>query len=284
MKILSTSLFLLGLSVLTGCTANVPTELDETTGQAEGAFITDNALTDNALTDNALTDNALTDNALTDNALTDNALTDNALEAISDPNAQGALNRELLQYIVACAFKPTQAFDFTWTDNADLVHDEHYVGQLGLAPQWNSGPLNVKGQHMVSACLAAKTNYYGVHVTISVRSGEAPLRLSSHSDELDDYDRVEGAFWGNLWAPQPYLNACYNSANVDNSRAASRDCATGHLNADGTIEECGIINVVGSCANVCKKYNASRGHYSDCRKQPGVSTKRTDLVITTALP
>jgi len=281
MKSLSATLILVGLSSMLGCTAELPSE--DATADAEGAFITDNALTDNALTDNALTDNALTDNALTDNALTDNALTDNALAAIQDPGAQGDLNRELLKYIVACAFKPQQSFDFSWTDEGNVVHNEHYVGQLGIAPQWATGSLGVEGQHMVTSCLAAKTNFYGVHVTISVRSSEKPLRLQPGSSELTAYSKVEGAFWGNLWAPQPYINACYNSANVNNSRAHKRDCAAGHLEQNGSVSECGIIDILGSCSSVCKSYNSQRGYYEDCRLKPG-SNKRTDLVITTALP
>ena len=59
--------------------------------------------------------------------------------------------------------------------------------------------------------------------------------------ELVDYPDVEGAFWGNLFAAQPYINACYNSATVDNSRAYQRDCAAGHLISGSQIVECGVI-------------------------------------------
>ena len=274
----------ISLSTMVGCGAEPPKNDTHAVDSQESAFITDNSLTDNSLTDNSLTDNSLTDNSLTDNSLTDNSLTDNALAAIQDPSGQGALNRELLRYIVACALKPDQSFDFSWTDTADAVHDEHYVGQLGLAPEWATGPLDKEGQEWVTACLGAKVNYYGVHVTISVRSGEQPLKLHPFSDELDDFPHIEGAFWGNLWAPQPYMNACYKPSNVNNSRAQQRDCASGHLLPDGTVEECGIINVVGPCSSVCKKFSWSRQYFEDCTQRPGQSYKRTDHVITTALP
>lgn len=283
MRFANAMMSLVSFAVMAGCTVESLPE-EEFVETLDEALITENALTSNALTSNALTSNALTSNALTSNALTSNALTSNALAAIQAPNEQGALNREIMRYIVACAFKSTQSFDFTWKDKNNVPHAEHYVGQLGLAPQWRTGKINLNGQRMVTACLAAKTNYYGKHVTLSVRSGESPLRLHHHDDELDEFSKVEGAFWGNLWAPKPYINACYNSKNVDNSRDHARDCAVGHELSDGTIEECGIINIVGSCSSVCKKYNSSRGYYEDCRDQPGVSFKRTDLVITTALP
>lgn len=285
MRISKSLLVLVGLSGLVGCTVESPID-DESVGKTEDAIIVLNAMTLNAITLNAITLNALINpsNAMTANAMTANALTANALSAIQDPTVQGDLTREFLQYLVGCSFTPTQSFDFTWTDANAVPHAEHYIGEIGLAPQWRTGPLGKDGEHMVSACLAARVNYYGVHVTISIRSGEKPLRLHPHDDELDDFSKVEGAFWGNLWAPQPYINACFNSANVNNSRARSRDCAAGHLNSDGTIGECGLIDIVGTCASACKKFSKSRGYYEDCREQPGVNNKRTDLVITTALP
>lgn len=282
MKLSNVWMFFVSSMAMTGCIAeSIPDEMP--VDATQDALVTDNALTQNAITQNALTQNALTQNALTQNALTQNALTQNALSAIQDPNEQGDLNRELLKYIVACAFKSQQSFDFSWTDEANVVHAEHFEGQLGLAPEWATGAMREDGKYLVTSCLAAKTNYYGVHVTISVRSGEKPLRLPSGSPELTSYNKVEGAFWGNLWAPQPYINACYNSANVNNSRAHQRDCAAGHLEQNGSVSECGIIDILGSCSSVCKSYNSQRGYYEDCRLKPG-SNKRTDLVITTALP
>jgi len=281
MKLSSAWMLLVSSMAMVGCMAESLPE--DPVGTTDDALVTNNALTQNAITQNALTQNALTQNALTQNALTQNALTQNALSAIEDPSAQGALNRELLQYIVACAFKPSQSFDFTWTDDDGASHAEHLVGQLGLAPKWATGAIGPDGQRMVSACLGAKVNFYGVHVTISVRSGEKPLRLLPFDTELDDYPYVEGAFWGNIWAPTPYLNACYVPTNRDNSRDHLRECASGHVNADGTIAECGIIDIRGSCSSVCKKFDASRGYYEDCLEKPG-SNARTDRVITTALP
>jgi hypothetical protein len=281
MKLTNTLVSLLSLILMAGCTESLP---EEELGAAEDSLTTDNALTQNALTQNALTQNALTQNALTQNALTQNALTQNALNAIKAPTAQGDLNRQFLRYAVACAFKPSQSFDFTWTDSDGVVQQESYAGQLGIAPHWKHGKLGKKGEQMVSACLAAKVNYYGVPVTISVRSGESPLKLHPWDDELVDFPNIEGAFWGNLWDEDgPYINSCYVPANVANSRAQLRDCAAGHVKPNGTIEECGIINIIGACKDVCKDFSYSRQHYGKCREKLN-SNKFTKYVITTALP
>jgi hypothetical protein len=281
MKLLAACMSLVSLSLLTGCTGNVDDEFVE---EAQGALIDTNALDTNALDTNALDTNALDTNALDTNALDTNALDTNSLAAIQDPSATGTDSRRLMRYLVTCALKPTDRFEFTWTDSADVVHNESYQGYLGLAPEWATGALSNKGKRLVSACLAAHVNYYSVPVVISLRSGDAPLRLHPHDPELNAYADIEGAFWGNLWGPGRKIYACYNGSNINNSRAHMRDCAAGHLNSDGSISECGIIEIVGECKSVCKKYSHSRGYYERCLTNPGSGNARTDLVITTALP
>jgi len=265
--------------VATGCTQVEPSEDQEDLGNSISAVVINNGIINNGIVNNGIVNNGIVNNGIVNNGL---SLPNRA--AIEAPTAEGDAARLFMQYAIACAFKPSQAFDFSWTDADGVVHAEHYAGQLGLAPHWATKALGMDGQHLVSACMAAHVNYNGVHVTVSIRSGEHPLRLHSNDPELDDFPNIEGAFWGNIFSSNPYINACYQKNNVDNSRALGRDCAAGHLLSDGTVEECGIINIVGECKNVCKKYSASRGYYEDCRQQPGVSNKRTDLVLTTALP
>jgi hypothetical protein len=284
MRFTTASILFVTLAVATGCTQVTPFEEQESVGEVSGAFEFENGLSNNGLSNNGLSNNGLSNNGLSNNGLSNNGLSSDNLAAIQDPTGTGTSARLFIRYVVACAFTPAQAFAFSWTDTDGIVHAEQYLGELGLAPNWATQALNLEGQRMVSACMATHVNYYGVHVTISARSGEEPLRLSSHDPELNAYPKVEGAFWGNLWAPTPYINACYVGTNVANSRAQFRDCAAGHLNSDGTVAQCGIINIVGSCASVCKKFSKSRGYYEDCRERPGVNNKRTDLVITTALP
>jgi len=289
MKVLKTWMPLVSLAIMTGCADPTSMEEEEEWASDSAAVISTNALGTNALGTNALGNNALGSNALGSNALGSNALGSNALgsnglAAVTDPSSVGTLARSFVHYLVACAYRSSQSFQLSWTDSDGVVHDEVYRGEFGLAPEWMYSPIETEGKRMVSACMAAHVNYYGTHVTISVRSGEEPLRLDPHDGELDDFSKIEGAFWGDLWSSNPYINACYNSANRNNSRAQHRDCAAGHLNPDGTINECGIINIVGDCSSVCKEYNRWRGFYEDCRDQPGVNNKRTDYVITTALP
>jgi hypothetical protein len=277
------SLVVLSLALFTGCSSGT-LDNEEFIGETQDALEMVNSLTVNSMTTNSLTTNSLTTNSLTTNSLTTNSLTTNALEAIQDPSATGEASRSVLRYMVACAFRPSQSFDFTWIDDAGVEREEHYVGELGLAPSWSSGPLDIRGQRMISACLAAHVNFYGVHVTLSARSGRGVLWLHPQDPELDEYAHVEGAFWGNIFGEDPYLNSCYKTSNVAYSRGLFRDCATGHVRPDGTTEDCGIINVAGPCEQVCRGYSPASGYYGRCTDRPGVGHMRTDLVITTALP
>jgi hypothetical protein len=238
----------------------------------------------NALNLNALNLNALNLNALNLNALNLNGLSQANLAAIQNPGTTGHLARMALRYMVSCAFSGSQSFSFNWTDSSGTIHNEVYPGLLGIAPAWATGTLNLEQQRMVSACLAARVNYYEVPVVISARSVREPLKTLSNDQELVDYPDVEGAFWGNLFASSPFINACYNNATVSNSRAWQRDCAVGHLGGGSEIQECGMIHIVGSCSSVCQSLNGAGQYYPSCIERPGVSTSTTKEVITTALP
>jgi hypothetical protein len=251
------------LAALTGCAAEVGDE--EQVGVAQEAALSYNALSYNALSYNALSYNALSYNALSYNALSYNALSYNALASIQDPSSVGTLSRQLLSYTVGCALNASQSFTFSWTDANGVPQDETYAGQLGLAPQWASAPLTSRtSQQLVSACLAARTNYFGVTVPISVRGLVDVLLDNTTSTELSAYPYVEGAFWGNLFAPTPSLNSCYNPRNVSHSRADQRDCATGHPDADGQLDACGIIQLTGSCDDQCDWFDPWNQLYVGC--------------------
>jgi hypothetical protein len=242
-------------------------------------------IADNALAPNALAPNALAPNALAPNALAPNALAQNALSAIQAATLEGDAARALVKYTVSCALDSSKSFKFSWKDSKGKTRDESYPGLLALAPEWATGPLTSDDhKRMVSACLAARVNYYGVNVVISARSLTEPLKTLCGSPELVSYPHVEGAFWGNLFTATPYLNACYNSATVSISRQAKRECAVGHLNG-GTTEPCGMIALRGPCSTWCQSLHGAGQYYPSCVDQPGVpNSPTTKAVITTALP
>jgi hypothetical protein len=268
---------------ITGCAAS---PADEVLGEAEEPAIAANAIAANALAPNAIAANAIAANAIAANALTAGALSPSSLSALQDPGTAGDLSRMFVRYAVGCAFDPTQSFSFSWTDSAGTVHNEQYWGILAIAPYWATGPLDDTGQRLVSACLAARTNYLGVSVLISMRSDSGVLD-DSPASEINAYPYLEGAFWGNIFTTTPSLYACVVPADAAHSEAAQRYCATGYPDpTTGAIQSCGIITLAGSCNTLCNKFDASSHAYTGCVQQPaaGTNSAKTSLVITTALP
>ncbi|MGK4008871.1 hypothetical protein WMF31_40070 [Sorangium sp. So ce1036] len=241
-----------------------------------------NALNPNALNPNALVPNALVPNALVPNALAPGALSPAALSAIQDPGAAGELSRQFLSYVVGCALSPSQSFSFSWTDAGGTVHEEVYAGLIGLAPGWATKPLGQTEQQWVSACLGSRVNWYGASVVISSRASHAALDKTG-SVELSTYTQQEGAFWGNLFDPSPYLHACYHEPNRDYARSMLRECAAGHLGAGGSVAECGLIRILGSCDSHCLPLNPSGQYYPTCVDNLTGPPDATTKVVTVFL-
>ncbi|AUX24456.1 hypothetical protein SOCEGT47_049940 [Sorangium cellulosum] len=252
----------------------------------ESAVLAGNGFLANALTPNALTPNALAPNALTPNALTPAALTPNALAAIQDPGPSGTLSRELVRYIVSCALSRDQVFSFSWTDGTGVVHAETFRGELGIVPWWIYGGISSDGfyQRLVTACLAARTNWYGVSVMVSLRYSENAL--GAGPAERSVYPLREGAFWGNLFGPTPYVRACHVPDNAARAREVLRDCAAGHVVSDPgagveAVQPCGAISLAGACDDVCNWQDSDTGFYRGCLENPASSPWiRTSEVIT----
>jgi hypothetical protein len=261
-----------------------PFEIDtESVGVAASAVEQGNALNPNALNPNALNPNALDPNALALSALSPNVLSPDALSAIQAPDEGGSLSRELLRYAVSCAFDATQSFTFSWTDALGAVHAETYRGLIGLATSWSQQPLSTLGQQWVSACLAARANWYGAPVAISSRA-QHPALNKAETAELSLYPNEEGAFWGNLFADPPRLYACDHGPNNDHSRDLLRECAAGHVVEPWSIEECGIIDIVGRCDLVCEPLHPNGVYHPSCDDTPGDEQPASSKVITVFLP
>jgi hypothetical protein len=267
------------LLVGAGC---IGTSGDEAVAEAEEPVLVLNGMVLNGMVLNGMVLNGAPAGAMAAGALSPDALSSLAPGALQDPGPTGDLNRQLVRYAVGCAFTPSQSFALTWTDSVGIVHDDVYAGDLGLAPTWATGPLSSSGQQMVTACLAARVNRFGVSVQISLRSQRDPLEDETTAAELAAYPYVEGAFWGNVFASQPWLKACYVQANVDHSRAALRTCAAGYVDpTTGSVLECGMIDIVGPCYRTCSSFSSADQAYSGCLDP--ASGWRSPYVVTSGL-
>ncbi|WP_239325744.1 hypothetical protein [Epibacterium sp. Ofav1-8] len=162
------------------------------------------------------------------------------------------MQRKVLQYTVECALPNG--------DTAFGVHDGtryEFAGAIGIAPEWREGPLPKPKQLDLTACLLARTNAFGVSVAISLRSesgGLAALPMFAASqEEHEDFPLWEGAFFGNIFDPNPVAYACTGAGGKDAAlRALKRICTlpTAQTTTDGAqVSACGFV-VLGTCEDV----------------------------------
>ncbi|MEM7223089.1 MAG: hypothetical protein AAF495_08940 [Pseudomonadota bacterium] len=152
--------------------------------------------------------------------------------------------RVLLKYLVSCALPKGVRLRLEVEGQSF-----HYAGALGLAPQWAERGLTTSEQRWVSACILARTNFFGKEVAISMRArGPAPGSLQVTPMERARFTLAEGAFFGNIFAEPPVAYTC-SGARTPNDAWKDRVCAepTASTGPGGqTLTRCGFIHV-GTC-------------------------------------
>jgi len=166
--------------VFAGCVVDLGDE-DPATSTTEEALTASNRLASNRLASNRLASNRLASNTLSAAALTSGAL----IETVE--------GRDVYSYIVSCALPAGQSV--TVKDSKKVSYT--FPGEVGLAPQWATTTPTVSQRRWVTACVLARTNYYGVPIQISMRGANSALAVST--GEASTFVRAEGAFYGDLF-------------------------------------------------------------------------------------
>lgn len=128
--------------------------------------------------------------------------------------AQTETGREIVKYLADCALCAGVA---AYAD----VAGQHYEfpGALGLAPHWLDRSLTEDEQRWVSACILARTNYFGVEVQISMRVDHSPYpALATTDQERREFTLHEGDFFGNLFVAEPVAGVALGSATPEQRR------------------------------------------------------------------
>ncbi|WZX20474.1 hypothetical protein NVS55_04935 [Myxococcus stipitatus] len=251
---------LLGLLVLgigTGACGVAIETVDTDVARARRGELSSNGLSTNGLSTNGLSTNGLSTNGLSTNGLSTNGF---ATWFNQDP----ATADSVMEYVVKCAVPSGQVRQFT-NPLTGTLHT--WNGALGLAPDWAAGSAaTTVEQEVISACLAAHANKYGIHVAISVlgnsaASGTPPIPYTQ--EELATFSEPESCFFGNLFDgtgvfaanDQPYLPA---------DRSTSRTCGL----ASGPTQSCPPLTHLGMCASLCQRAVGSGGaalpYYATC--------------------
>jgi hypothetical protein len=210
---------------------------------------------------NGLSVNGLSVNGLSVNGLSVNGLSVNGLGTLTFQNwfeVNPTERKMVMKYIVLCAVPQGQSRTYV-----SPVTGKSYTwhGLLGLAPGWASGlQPTVDEQQVITACLAAHANKYGVHIYVSILGRSAQnVEIPYTSGELAAYSEMEACFFGNT-----FNDAGIFAANDRNTLRASesspRACG---LSARNQSTDCPPIVHVGYCKDYCT-LNSAKTYYTQC--------------------
>jgi hypothetical protein len=209
----------------------------------------------NGLSLNGLSLNGLSLNGLSLNGLSLNGLSTTSFDSWfqADPSARD----EVMKYIVACAVPSGESRSYTLNGTTYT-----WNGSLGLATGWASGSAATTAElQVVSACMAAHTNKFGIHITVSMlgRDG-AGNAISYTNQELTDYSKREACFFGNLFDGNTGTFGANDGLALASAESTARVCG---LPGSGGTSQCSPMVYVGSCSQHCS-LDATNTFYTSC--------------------
>ena len=264
-------------AVVAGCGSS-----SESLSEVKEAGVGVNALTvNNGLSPNGLARNGLAANGLAVNGLARNGLARNGLLSADFQSwfdGDPATSAAVMTYVVRCAAAAGQTYSYT-SPTTGVTYS--WSGSLGLAPGWASGlPATVAEEQVITACLAAHVNKYGVHVDISVQGlGATGVPIPVGASELSTYAQREGCFFGNLFTGEG-VYAGIDHTIWNSGYSTVRACAFDILGI-GPSADCPPVNNVGPCALICQA-DAKGNYYTSCGTWVN-GAWRTYLPITTRI-
>ncbi len=145
---------------------------------------------------------------------------------------------------------------------------------MGLAPSWLDGGLSLSQQRWVSACILARTNYFGQPIEISMRADNSNFSaLQTTADEQKDFTIFEGGFFGNIFLEQPVGYACQgDDVGISDEILNWRICAKPSIK-NPKFTMCDFI-LVGKCRDQ-KSFKIDQEQYQEIIKtylKPGLTS------------
>ena len=205
------------------------------------------------------------DNGLSLNGLSLNGLSLNGLSTTQFKSwfqTDRPLNNTVMRYLVRCALPEGQSL--TFTDSA-TGQSYTWTGGLGVAPDWAAGgAATVAEQQVVSACLAAHVNKYGLHVPLSVLGRNATGQLIPVTwEELTTFSRREACFFGNLFTDEG-VHVGTDRGSLSPRQSTSRVCTLSRSKEESLAMGCAPLVYVGSCTKHCT-LDPTKTFYTSCR-------------------
>jgi hypothetical protein len=204
-------------------------------------------------------------NGLPPNMLGLNGLNPNALHSeqfdkwfSADPAAAGML----MKYLVRCAMPAEDVLTYVDTNG----NSWSWAGGFAFAPVWASGrAIPEAEQELVSGCVAAHVNKYGLHVPISVLGNHADgTPVPYTTDELSTFSATEGCFFGNLFKNDNLYSADDRTMSLTDAESSLRACALPDRDGTGASSNCPPLTYAGRCEDICTK-DPSGLYYVACQ-------------------
>ncbi|HYO52759.1 hypothetical protein [Archangium sp.] len=246
------------LSSLMACSPVATPEETQELAARQQALYDLNGLSPNGLAFNGLAFNGLAFNGLAFNGLALNGLSTTGFSTWfqTDP----ALGNMVMRYLVQCAVPAGQTRSYTTPSGTTYT----WEGVLGLAPDWaNGSPATVQEQQVISACLAAHTNKFGVRVPISVLGRNARGEAIPYTqEELKDFREKEACFFGNLFNGKG-VYVGNDGRLLPPNHSSARVCARSDEKQDERQPCIPILRVQLQCDKYCEKDKAKE-FYASC--------------------
>lgn len=156
--------------------------------------------------------------------------------------------REKLTYLISCALNEGIEL-YTEVDGKIYT----FLGSMGLAPRWLEEALTPSEESWVSACMLARTNFWGMKIIISMRASPPPtMSLRPMIEEARDFTLYEGDFYGNIFQTSPVAYTCTgqrtckeNQDPILNLRICTRPLGIRHFSGY-ELTPCGFL-LTGQC-------------------------------------
>ena len=108
--------------------------------------------------------------------------------------------RQTVSYMVRCALPLGHVV--TKTDDQGIPYT--FLGQIGVAPEWESGQCGQDCQENITACMLAHVNTSGQHIALWLDGNNTAIGYGRNN--LFPYQ--EGSFFGNIFASPPQAYFC----------------------------------------------------------------------------
>lgn len=258
------SCLILALLAFAACTD----ESDELNSGTHGVVV------NNRIASNRIAANRIAANRIAANRIAANRIAANRFEANIESMGElleSAEGQELLAFLISCALPEGESLvapDLSFPGAPDI----EFFGEIGVAPDWATEPLDANGRRWVTACILSRVNDNGVSVEISIRGPNAAL--ASTPGELATWSVEEGAFYGDIFGALNKPLEWYACRGADQAAGETgglndRDCTEPNpANPGHTM--CGFI-YAGDCADfaapknkyACEAYSDD-GYYENC--------------------